>query len=483
MPGPLPPDGRSRIIGEYPFEHHRMVLFEHTAAGATSRRWALSRDGQAVAAGRFTTVAALKDELGALLAEQRRERAREQARPAPARPEPEPESRDRARGRPAAEAAEPRAFVYVVVGIWEDHYPPRPGQFVKAPWDRADPDQCPVVPCHGHKPRAPGVRPRYVIAKKVPGEPDLAVVEAGSFSLEDALEKAERIEAREWAIGFGIGDRPPSRAPADVEPAAGPEPATPREQWAVVRVKQALFARGALVEAVAVFPDQDQAELYALGKANLAVFPQPVSGDLMPEATLLADEVESNGVNGKKLTRLIQDARRREEARAQQREEQEGQGPPPRGEQHPSFGPELRKFAGEHDGWSAGEEELSWEDYAATLPVPNDLRPEVSAENPVRQRDVFDLAGTFVLRRSVDYSQRPGDQDFWELYLTRRNGREVLVAAGDGHDLARISSALLKERDTLKRAVQRVKQREREEERGRGSAPPPKHDEGMRPER
>jgi hypothetical protein len=94
--------------------------------------------------------------------------------------------------------------------------------------------------------------------------------------------------------------------------------------------------------------------------------------------------------------------------------------------------------------------------------------------------DVLRLKGTFLLHRPVDNSQLLGSQS-WELYLTRHDGKEVRVAAGDGHDLARIAEALLEAQDTIKETVERVRQPEQEAERGRGPTPRPEEVYEMRP--
>src|SRR5262249_1589456 len=103
-----------------------------------------------------------------------------------------------------------------VVGVWKDHYAPYVGQWVKVPLDRANPEECPIVPCHGHKPMEhPNIGlTQYIIAKRVPGQPDLAVVEAWSYSLKDALEKAEEVNTREGLNQLGIGGRKPPQPQA-----------------------------------------------------------------------------------------------------------------------------------------------------------------------------------------------------------------------------------------------------------------------------
>lgn len=353
MHEPIPPDDRPPNPKTYQFGHHEVTFSQHTVDGHTYTTWQLYRDGVRIMDRPFTSVGAMKEDLKACLAELRQERTQE---------------RDRTRDTPRREQ-EPAKFTnefsHVFVGVWEDEYPPYEGQWVVTRGGpKANPEDHRITPYHRYKPRESTRAPKYVIAEHVHGDPNQAIIKGWGDSLDKVFEEAEVLEVEAWNRALGIGPRKPERA-KEPEPERTPDP--PREWWAVVRFDRSLSTGGAFVKVMEVFPDRDQAELYALQKGYAAVYPTPFHEEVKVGQTLLADGEPTEDFNGKKLNRIIEEARKAEEFHKQQEElaDRLKESQDRQWDDRKAFGPEPRDIAnGDSEARRAKEGNFARDRYA-----------------------------------------------------------------------------------------------------------------------
>lgn len=194
----------------------------------------------------------------------------------------------------------PSRLRFHIVGTWNDGAVPVEGTQVRFPENRSHTAPCPVTPAHGRTPPDAATPQRFVVARRHPTMPGLAVIEGWAYGTGEALGMARRLDSREVEQQRGF-------RPVAVEKPK-PVPMTmPKREYAVVGVVRSGRA-GALLEVRKVFRNRGLAEVYALFRRNVAIFPRSFPAGRLKEAQWLKIKHSGgfeNDPNARKLRNLI----------------------------------------------------------------------------------------------------------------------------------------------------------------------------------